>query len=377
YWFFHAQDARSYGLGLLVSAWILASTARLLKAPQDRRALASLALATLLGCFVHYYLFLVSEAALAFLFLRRPSLRAPLAIWGAALLAALYAYLTLVERPHALVLMDHSWIGSSPAWSLRELTAAAKQTANSWTTPALLLCALGFGVAVVRERARPGEMMGLAAGVPILVLAGGIGASAVSAPNFTDRNFLLCSPFLWTLIAGLYDQAYDRPGRLAPWVTTMVAGAAAFSVGHVLWRGVPHNTPFRESARWIAQQSDCAGRPIPVLINHATPMTPAFTALMARADYGYYLPGHPLEPVFKEQLAKDARIPESGCSVVAWGGHYLDGYAEARSFARRLSARGQAIEVRAFTVPNDPRGARAAFVLVRKAESPAAAGPAR
>jgi hypothetical protein len=210
-----------------------------------------------------------------------------------------------------------------------------------------------------------------------MVLLSGIAASIVSAPNFTDRNFLLCSPFLWALGAEFYDQGFDTPSRLSPWVAAMAAAAATFSASHVLWRVLPHNTPFRESAAWIARQADCAGRPIPVLINRATPMKPGFAELQAQANYGHYLRGHLLQPVFQEDLATGGRLPESGCSIAAWGAHYVHGDDEARLLAGRMSTAGQQVSYRAFTVPNDPRGVLSAFVFVRGGVSPAMPGTAQ
>jgi hypothetical protein len=238
-------------------------------------------------------------------------------------------------------------------------------TISRYAIPLATVLATALALAVLRRAARWRREALLFAGVPLLVIVLGIGTSVLMAPSLTVRNVLICSPFLWALAALAYDEGVERTKGWRPVLVAIAAAAVALSASRVAWRLAPHNPPFRESARWIAAQAACQGRTIPVVINALAPMKRGMIQGRARADYGYYLPGYDLLPVFKENILQGASVPDSGCPVAAWGAHYIAGTAEAEQVASHLSRPDHPVRMLAFKVPRDPHGYSSAFVFLR------------
>jgi hypothetical protein len=335
YWLAHSQEARSYALCLLWGSILSVAVFRVVEGRAGRADLIAAAAASLLGCLTHAYMLFVAESAVALILVYRPGMRWLACGWGALLFAVSLAYAELVSL-HAQNSMV-GWIGSSPAWYALEIWFAGLQTVAKLALPALVFAAICM--VLFRRGVAPNRATVVAVVAPLLLLFQAIAVSILLAPSFTDRNLLLCSPFIWAALAGLYDMGVERSGRRRPALALIAAVLAALCAGAVAYRLTPHRAPFRESAKWIADQADCRGKPIPVLLERDPKMTSRNAELWARISYGYYLPGHPLRPTIKEDVLAGRPIPPSGCSVVAWGAHYLDNAVDARRIAQRLGAR--------------------------------------
>lgn len=368
YWLAHSQEARSYAMGLLIASILLVSALRLVSGRGGRGARAAFMAASLAGCFTHDYLFLVAEAALAVIFVFDRRSRLWSVLWGLALLSATFAYLKLVINGHAQAESGAAvgWIGATPAWYGRELFFAVAQTAPKLGALGLLAVALAawkFG----RRRGLDAALLASLL-VPVLVLIGGVAVSVLISPSFTDRNFLLSSPFIWACAAGLYDLGVEASGSAT--LAVIVALLTLPATGALAYRLVPHNAPFRDSAQWIAAEPGCTRAVIPVIIGGDSVTRSDFGRLQAKAAYGYYLPDHRLQMVSKDDILSGANPlpganpPRGQCQVEAWAAHYIAG-SEAEAIANRLGAK-----LKVFSVPKDRKGYFSAYVFLRPAPGP-------
>ena len=174
--------------------------------------------------------------------------------------------------------------------------------------------------------------------MPLIVLAGGIASSLLIAPNFTDRNLLICAPFLWAFCAKLYDASVpgaERPVRMA--ANLLLSAVVLWTVvAMTLGRERPWNEPFRESADWIRTFPECRDRPIMVV--NAQPRAwfkPGYSEILYADFYANYLGdfAHP-QVVFKEDILAHKlsdemkeylqwRVDGNGCPILAWSIHLI------------------------------------------------------
>jgi len=218
----------------------------------------------------------------------------------------------------------------------------------------LSLCVAAIAIGYVRQRRRLPDPAGpvrslardrvlvLVATVPVIVLAAGFLSSVLIAPNFSDRNFLTCAPFLWAFSARLYDLAQEaeigrawRAGLNAA-LAFCVLAMAQVVVHRVSDSPVAHlwYQPFRQAAEAVRAEPACRGATIPVIVVDPKGWYRGDYGdrLFAHA-YGYYLRGHATpRPVFIEDIRSGrldaalademrARLDGQGCPVVALGIH--------------------------------------------------------
>lgn len=379
FWFEQSQYARPYGLVMLAGAIFLVLGLWLIE--RDRAgeplapgfaALAGLALA---GVFIHFYMVFLGLAVLIALFPFCPRLRLPLALGGVALLVMAFGYVSLVMRPNTIFLVENSWIGRDLGWYLHESRTAAADSVSGIGgrgIVAVLAIAAVIGVFVAgaplaRSRSALGrrDQRLFPLLVPLFVLAGAVTSSALMAPNFTNRNILVTSPFLWAAVALLYDIGVARLGRWRPAATVVLAALAVLTMLRLPDRLAPRTSPYRESAAFIAGLPQCRGAAIPVLIDERAPMKPGEAERHAADSYGHYLRGHALRPVLIKPLLAGDVLPAPECGVVAWGVHHVAGFAGAEAIRVRLEAGlGRPVTTRAFKIGRDPNGWRAGFIFL-------------
>lgn len=353
FWFFQAQNARFYTLCLALGAVVLVSALGILRAPPQSaqwRGFAGLTVVLLIGAFTHYYFTIEGLAVMGVLFLFRPRERLACCAVGALLVASTLLYLRFVAVPNMQVDPNNFYIPNTLTWYVSSVRSAVHNTLGrkGMLAAALCLAAIAAGFLFVKKRAplSPDSADLLVFGVPLLVLAGGVTSSMLLSPSFTDRNLLLCSPFLWAVWARLYD-----------WATRSVSGlgAACFDVALalvVLWmasiallRTSPKESPylwsepFRQSAEWIRQQPACRGAVIPVIdFDRKGWYRGDYDQRLFSAIYGRYLQGYAsirivyaedveagrIEPSIAEEIR--SRLDGDGCPVAAWSVHgvYLD-----------------------------------------------------
>ncbi|MDP2329354.1 MAG: glycosyltransferase family 39 protein [Reyranella sp.] len=368
FWFYHAQNARGYSLAFLIGVAILVVSLSLLSKRSRREArvlpeLAGLAVLMLIGSFVHFYLMYECLAVLIVLGFFCPRQRLVLAVLAVVLLVSTGLYVKVVIEVFSQYSTTRNWIHGDPAWYFSQLRTALIYSFTNKALLALAICAAAFaaqrllvmrpgwfGRVVPRPAAasKPGILAfgrfpldpetALFVGVPLAVLAGGIASSLLIAPNFTDRNLLVSSPFLWAFCAKLYDAGV--PGAERP--IRVVANLALSAI--VLWMAVtmtagrsrPWNEPFRQSAEWIKTFPECRDRPV-VVIN-AQPRAwfkPGYSEILYADFYGNYLAqfarpqvvfiedilAHKISDEMKEYL--QWRLDGNGCPILAWSIHLI------------------------------------------------------
>lgn len=382
YWRFQAQNARSYGLCLLLVTILmivcLAIVDRARRGLPLRWCYAAFASVTLLGAFIHFYMLIVALAAMAVLFVIVPAVRVAAVVWGVLLTGAVFTYIRLVVRVYSTVLLDHNWIGSNLSWYTDQLLIAVSESLPRLVIPSLAIC---LGVALWRSSAswrgtRMDELparrsaLWLGIGVPLMTIIGGIASSILVSPNFTATYILLASPFLWMAYAVCYDRTFAGfPSTLRNGLLTLLLTlpllATATRVN--LLRFEKHSPLYRESAAWIARQPNCSAATIPVLFNRTSPMRPGALESLVSRIYGYYLP-RPLttKPVEIGGVPMIASTPD-GCAVVGWGAFYITKSDEAATVGAWLArVLHTPIEIHEFRAANDTIGYSAAFVFVRR-----------
>lgn len=348
FWFFQAQNARYYALTFLVGVGILLLSLSVLGRagrpdPRISCSLAGLMAVMFAGSFVHFYVLYECLAVLIVLWLLCPRQRLALAGFAVALSLSGWLYVKLVVARYSHNVLDRNWIVGDAAWYASELRSAF---AFSVTGKALLAIALCLAVAIIVRplriaawrRSAPDPQVALFIGVPLVVLAGGLASSLLISPNFTARNLLVCSPFLWALGAKLYDGGVPQASlplrraanvalsALAVWmVVTMTSGRTR------AW-----NEPFRQSAAWIASIPACRDQVIPVISTERREWLRS-TSLegVYRFAYARYLDGFAdprvtfLEDFGSRRLPDDLRqelrrrVDGAGCPVLAWAVHRI------------------------------------------------------
>jgi hypothetical protein len=185
--------------------------------------------------------------------------------------------------------------------------------------------------------------------VPVLVAAQGVASGFVTSPNITDRNILVCSPFVWGFLALLFDAAFHGatawPARAARLATALLILVSASIVGG---RVVPRNEPYKESAAWIASLPACRNAEIPVIqADRKVWAQRGYTVRTTRYAYERYLGGYArinmlyLEDVLSGDIPASlapelkARLHGAGCPVIGWSEHGIN--------EQQVSAAGQAM----------------------------------
>jgi hypothetical protein len=353
FFFEQSQNARSYGVAILVAAGLLGLALRLRERTTATGrfpvgAFVALLALGMAGSFIHFYLLLLTGMVLAWL-LAVPRLRVPVILAGLLILASVGAYTWLLLHATAQD-VDRTWYRADARFFWSQTSIARKHlatAASGWILT--LLC-----VAALWRRWRSGRGA-LAAGVPeagraaaqlsLLVTAGviasGILVSCVLAPSYSARNVLTTLPFICTLLAWLYDAAGPKLGsRTSHVLAALLALAVAGNLWLVRGRFVERNEPWRTTAQFVARMPGCTGQPIPVMHPYKFgPPTPAFRAFAERAFFGHYAPAgmriaawmpselvgrHPA-PALRELLAtRAAQAGQGGCALLAWAVHDLD-----------------------------------------------------
>jgi Dolichyl-phosphate-mannose-protein mannosyltransferase len=306
FWFFQAQNARSYALCLLISTGILALGLSLLRR-QDRRRLPTLGLFALMlvGSFVHFYVVYVCLAVLIVLGLFEPRRRALMIVAALFLLVVTALYVKLVAEPFSQVTLGSYWVPNTRSWYLAVLKSCVKYAFGDQGLVALGLCA----VAIICTRFRaldgharlwPDRVTAFLVGVPLLVLAGGLVSSMLLAPNFSDRNLLIASPFLWGLAARSYDAAVEKASPPIRVALTCALSFIVLSMSSIVSSRLPSGTapavyePFRQSAAWIQSLPACRGETLPVIsTDDPAWYKPGYAAFIYESGYARYLQGSP------------------------------------------------------------------------------------
>jgi hypothetical protein len=368
FWFFQAQNARSYALCLLVSAGILACGLALLDKEQQpgraRLQFGGMVALMFAGSFTHFYMLYESLAVLFMLFVLRRQHRPATAAAAAVLVVASGLYMKLVVEPHSLVSLSHNWYQNNPTWYFLVLKSCLHYTFGDAGLLAIALCAgaLIAGRLMRRTETRLAldRMTALLIGVPVLVLLAAVLSSTLVAPNFFDRNYLVLSPFLWALAARLYDAALRgmrAPLRLA---LNAALGAIVLSTASIVTLRLPPQPalsiyePFRESAEWIRTLPSCRDQIVPVLsTDKPTWYKPGYAETIYTSGYGRYLQGFArpqllfFHDVRANQLPIDLqaqlrqRLKGESCPVLVWSAHNVTAEVMAAAKASLLALAGR------------------------------------
>ncbi len=366
FWFYQAQNARGYSLAFLIGVAMLAISLSILakRARRETRMLpefAGLAVLMLIGSFVHFYLMYECLAILIILGFFCPRQRLVLAVFAAILLTSTGLYVKLVIEEFSQYSTTTNWIHSNLSWYLDQLSAAFVYSFTKKALLALAICVVALATqwrffaqsTVVASASKSGAsksgvfalgrfpfdlQTALFVGVPVIVLTGGIASSLLIAPNFTDRNLLICTPFLWAFCAKLYDASVPGAERRVRMIANLLLSAVVLwtVVAMTAGRDRPWNEPFRESADWIRTFPECRDRPIMVV--NAQPRAwfkPGYSEILYADFYANYLGdfAHP-QVVFKEDIFAHKisdemkeylqwRVDGNGCPILAWSIHLI------------------------------------------------------
>ena len=341
FWFTQAQNARSYGLGMLVGTALLLLALAALARPHVSRATHWLFATMALASFIHFYLFFLSMAVLAVLFVLRPQQRVAAVACGCALLISVLLYLDLVISTFSHFSTDENWIPNDPAWYAFQLRTVLRETLTKMAMLALAICLLPAALGLAKRRrpaATSDDKRGilLCVTVPLLVVAAGAAGSLLVAPNFHSRYLLVSSPFIWGLFAFCYDRSMPQaPPSWRLGLDLLLAATLLWMAGTMAANRTKSSVePFRETAAWIAAIPGCRGQEIPAVVTEQRRWFRSDAGLEPiRAGYEWYLGSFaPVRPLYLEDIL-DGKIPENikqaltrridgdGCPVLAWVVH--------------------------------------------------------
>lgn len=357
FWFDQSQNARNYGLCLLLSSALLYATlllhSRLRERPAQfpRLPMAALAVLGLIGSFTHAYLLLLFGCLLLYLLCSEKNLRVRVAVItiGLVVLALNVVYFhALMQSTHLDV--NQLWFKNDARFFGNQLRKAFKDVTDR---PALLAVLALLVVRVLWRPASPSPSPNeeapdarwatrLGAFVPFGVIVCGIGVSLLVAPSFSGRNLLVAAPFVWLLFA----RSFDLIGPLqSPRVAAVVVVALLLSMVPELklmqGRWLPRNQEWRSSAEFIRETPGCAGKTLPVVFPYRFgPSTQVLRDLVEHHFFGFYGSGAgrldaypPAEfagagfaaPTLHARLEQRIReAADGGCPVLAWGVHDLE-----------------------------------------------------
>jgi hypothetical protein len=368
FWFFQAQNARSYALCLLIGSAVMVIALALLQGEGRRRLLLPGLLALMLaGSFVHFYLLYLCLAVLIALalFEARFEARERLLLGAAALvlLVAAGLYVKLVIEPYSRVSLGNNWYPNDVAWYVAVLKSSLQYTFGDRGVYAILLCATVVVATRLLSRRfdlAPDRVTVFLIAVPVLVLMGGIASSTLLAPNFFDRNLLIVSPFIWALTARLYEAAVEGASLAIRLALTNALALIVLSEASIVTSRLPTGPslpmyePFRQSAEWIQTLPECQGQMLPVVtVDNPDWYKPGYAAFIYEGAYGRYLQGF-AQPhlVFARDLDRTRlpvalavelrqRLDGRGCPVLAWSTHSMNDEVIARIEEKLVTALGR------------------------------------
>jgi uncharacterized membrane protein len=371
FWFDQAQNARSYGLCLLIVTGLLVVSLALLnpERQQHRLLLAALLGLAFAGAFTHFYALYVGLSVLILLGVIGRRDRTLLAVAAVALVLAAGLYVRLVIETHTRVSLGDNWYRNDVGWYLAVLRSCVDTTLGPQGLVAILLC---IAAILHGRRLRPDRTTLFLAGVPLLVLAGAVASSTLLAPNFWDRNFLIVSPFFWALFARAYDAAIEKATPVLRLALASALSVLVLSMSSIAMSRLPSGEasamyePFRQSAQWIRTLPACRGQTLPVVTtDQPSWYKPGYAEMIYGSAYGRYLEGFaPTELVFARDLAQgslpsalkaelERRLDGKGCPVLAWSAHNMSpetaDWMKARLLASLVrSADGARVAIRPF-----------------------------
>lgn len=366
FWFFHSQNARHYAFCMMISAILLALCLVLLRERGQRdasvtRLLIGLVALAFVASFVHFYLMYECVAVLLILALFRRRERPLMIVVAGLLLLAVALYMKFVVTPYSQITPGNYWLQSHPGWYVYMLK---NSIAYAYGVPGIVAIGLCIAAFVVRRifPNPPGGGEGAAqaaaelpslgrfpldpvtvmlVGVPILIVMAGVASSILVAPNFSDRYFLVCAPFLWGLSARLYDAAKaDAPrfvelalnlllSAVVLWMATVVVGRLLPKRDLKAW-----SEPFRQSADWIRALPECRNQIVPVISpDRKAWYKPGYADRLYEGVYGRYLHGFAMprlilmEDAVANNVPADVsaelqrRVDGTGCPILAWSAH--------------------------------------------------------
>lgn len=356
YWFIQSQNARNYALALLVGTGILVLCLSLLagdkenddERQQSRRVFTLLALC-FVACFTHFYLVFAALSALFVLFLVRSSHRVLMVASAFAVLLITAAYVSFFVANFSRNVVGNNWLQNDLEWYVGSIKYAGILAFGKIGRVTLALCVV---VLLVRGTGWRGATLGtfpydpvtaLTAGIPLLVLIGGISSSILIAPNFSARYLLVCSPFLWGLCAQLYDALQSDRSHIVRLGANILLPVAVLAMAAIVADRLRPSTesmlwsePFRISADRIRSQPDCRDQVIPVL-NTDSPswFKPGYAEEVYNYAYARYLKGYARpQMIFSEDLKAlklpndlrvnlQRRVDGGVCPILLWGVHLV------------------------------------------------------
>jgi 4-amino-4-deoxy-L-arabinose transferase-like glycosyltransferase len=382
FWFDQSQNARNYGLCLLLSSALLYVALWLHRHLRERPAhypllpLAALAALGLAGSFTHAYLLLAFGCLLLYLLCSERSLplRATVIAIGLVVLALNAAYFhALTQNTH--LDLNQLWFKNDGRFFGSQFRKAVKDAVGRPVLLAILALVL---VRVFRRTApaAPGDeapdarwATRLGAFVPVGTAVCGIGVSLLVAPSFSGRNLLVAAPFVWLLFARCFDLIGPlRSPRDAALVSAALLLIMLPDLKLQQGRWLPRNQEWRASAEFVRETPGCAGETLPVVFPYRFgPTTPALRDLVERHFFGFYASGAgrldaypPAEfaraapesaPLQAELAARIREAAGGGCPVLAWGVHDLleeDAIRLGAELARQAGVAPRSVVVREF-----------------------------
>ena len=359
YWFYMAQNARSYALCLLIGTLMLWVAAMCLTDERHRwRKVAALAALSLAGAFSHYFMTFEAVALCLMLALYLPAQRIALIAFSVVMVILSSLYVRDVVNVYAQFSPTHTWMDNDFDTYVSDLGDMLQQLGFK-AFAVFVLCLTIFLFDAYAERLKPVDKIpnlssdykpvlksfvnwirgfdpfaAICLCVPLLVFGFSV-ASSFIRPNFNPQNLLIVGPFIWCGCGRLYEIAVARTQphvRLAAGavVVVLVIGMAGIVAG----RFVARNEPWKESAADIQTYAACRGQVIPVVSEDGPYLrNPRFPDQYAPYLYGYYLKGFAPTRIFelmdidKGKLPADihdiiaTRLKGGGCPIVAWSAH--------------------------------------------------------
>ncbi|WP_443749824.1 glycosyltransferase family 39 protein [Asticcacaulis solisilvae] len=353
YWFYMAQNARSYALCLLIGTGLVAVAARILR--NDRRQgawMAALVALGLAGTFVHYFIAFETLALAVALspYVRRSGWVLP--VGGAACVLAAWAYVKWVVTPLSVFDPNKGWMSLAPGFLADSLLDAVKDL--SFLVP-VLICLVAIALrtksarrtgdfgGTFRRTSRKAPLLWICLLVPPGVLVASLMSSLLAHPNFNTQSFLVTAPFIWCAWGLAFDLA-TRSLSQGTAATLRLLMAVAIAAMQVVDSGrfVARNETWRESADGIMAFEACRGQDIPIVSEDGPYLkSPDLIGRYGPALFSTYLHGHaravPVEHTDIDAAALPAPIRETlrtrldgkGCPVLFWAPHTgQDAYAD-------------------------------------------------
>lgn len=384
FWFDQSQNARNYGLCLLLASALLYAALLLHNRLRERPAafprlpMAALAVLGLIGSFTHAYLLLLFGCLLLYLLCTEKNLRIRAAVVaiGLVVLAPNVVYFhALMQSTHLDV--NQLWFKNDAHFFGGQLRKAFKDVMDR---PALLAVLALLVLRMLWRPTSPSPSPGedppdarwaarLGAFVPFGVIVSGIGISLLVAPSFSGRNLLVAAPFIWLLFA----RCFDLIGPLqSPRVAAVLVVALLLSMVPELkllqGRWLPRNQEWRSSAEFVRETPGCSGETLPVVFPYRFgPSTSVLRDLVENHFFGFYASGAgrldaypPAEfagaghaaPTLHARLEQRIReAADGGCPVLAWGVHDLleeDAIRLGAELARQPGVAPRSVVVREF-----------------------------